>query len=113
MTKPADTTKKETQEKPTTTETAAAASPTTTTAQPATEPPLSILSAQHWAETALPDIPDNDSSIGDDNASSTVSISSSILHYRTINGRTYHSERGNASYWASNDERANESADLV
>lgn len=42
---------------------------------------------------------DADSAVGDDVASSTESISSSILHYRTIHGRTYHSERGNAEYW--------------
>lgn len=41
---------------------------------------------------------DADSAIGD-NSSSTASLSSSILHYRTINGRTFHSERGNAQYW--------------
>ncbi|KAL1907564.1 hypothetical protein Sste5344_006577 [Sporothrix stenoceras] len=32
------------------------------------------------------------------NLSSTASISSSIVKYRTIQGRTYHSELGNASY---------------
>jgi hypothetical protein len=42
---------------------------------------------------------DADSAVGDDVASSTESISSSILHYRTVHGRTYHSERGNAQYW--------------
>ena len=40
-----------------------------------------------------------DSALGQDANSSTASITSSILHYRTIHGRTYHSERGNASYW--------------
>lgn len=42
---------------------------------------------------------DADSTLGHDTGSSTASISSSILQYRTLHGRTYHSERGNASYW--------------
>lgn len=42
---------------------------------------------------------DGDSALGQDANNSTASITSSILHYRTIHGRTYHSERGNASYW--------------
>lgn len=41
---------------------------------------------------------DADSAI-EDNASSTASLSSSILQYRTIHGRTYHSDQGNAEYW--------------
>ncbi|OLN95723.1 hypothetical protein CCHL11_02734 [Colletotrichum chlorophyti] len=36
---------------------------------------------------------DNDSSLGDDTASSTASLNSSILNYRKENGRTYHSFR--------------------
>ena len=40
-----------------------------------------------------------DPGLGTDAESSTASITSSILNYRTINGRTYHSERGNAAYW--------------
>ena len=55
---------------------------------------------------------DADSTLGSDAASSTASITSSILAYRTINGRTYHAERGNADYWAANDDRALESMDL-
>lgn len=34
-----------------------------------------------------------------DNYSSTASLTSSILKYRTIKGRTYHSDRGSAEYW--------------
>jgi hypothetical protein len=41
---------------------------------------------------------DADSSLGDDDGS-TASLSSSILEYRTINGRRYHSDQGNAEYW--------------
>jgi hypothetical protein len=42
---------------------------------------------------------DADSAVGEDNADSTASITSSILRYRTIRGRTFHSERGDAFYW--------------
>lgn len=43
---------------------------------------------------------DRDSGQDDDElAESTTSISDSVLQYRTIHGRTYHSERGNAQYW--------------
>lgn len=42
---------------------------------------------------------DADSAIGEDRADSTASITSSILRYRTIRGRTYHNERGDAFYW--------------
>jgi len=55
---------------------------------------------------------DADSTLGSDAASSTASISSSILAYRTANGRTYHAERGNAEYWGCNDEQALESLDI-
>lgn len=43
---------------------------------------------------------DVDSAFGGDAMSSTASVSSSILKYRTIHGRTYHSEQGNAKYWS-------------
>uniref|UniRef100_A0A0D2Y6G4 Methyltransferase type 11 domain-containing protein n=1 Tax=Fusarium oxysporum (strain Fo5176) TaxID=660025 RepID=A0A0D2Y6G4_FUSOF len=46
----------------------------------------------------LPEGEEDDPGLGEDSESSTASITSSILHYRTINGRTYHSERGNAAY---------------
>lgn len=43
---------------------------------------------------------DEDSSFDFDIQSSTASLSASILDYRTIHGRTYHSEKaGNAEYW--------------
>ncbi|KAI5926929.1 S-adenosyl-L-methionine-dependent methyltransferase [Camillea tinctor] len=56
---------------------------------------------------------DADSALGDDNASSTASLSASILEYRTLHGRTYHSLRGNAEYWGPNDDLAGESMDLT
>lgn len=42
---------------------------------------------------------DAESAIGTEGSYSTASLSSSILQYRTINGRTYHAEQGNAQYW--------------
>ena len=59
-----------------------------------------ILPPSHWAAAQEDD--DQDSALGDDDSSllsSTASLSSSIFRYRTLHGRTYHSERGNAQYW--------------
>ncbi|QGI88814.1 hypothetical protein CEK26_000029 [Fusarium fujikuroi] len=107
---------------------AASSPPAEATPAPAeetsTEPPTAENPAQpaedfhnpnHWAtlnEEDAPGVDDADSAVGDDVASSTESISSSILHYRTIHGRTYHSEQGNAEYWTPNDEHHNESMDI-
>ncbi|KAK7417101.1 hypothetical protein QQZ08_011760 [Neonectria magnoliae] len=57
-------------------------------------------------------VDDGDSALGSEASSSLASISSSILEYRTMHGRTYHSDRGTAQYWAPNDERQNEVMDL-
>ncbi|KAM0417208.1 hypothetical protein ACHAPT_012785 [Fusarium lateritium] len=51
--------------------------------------------------------------LDEDNASSTASISSSILEYRTIHGRTFHSEKHDTQYFTPNDEKQNESLDIV
>ncbi|KAF5963772.1 methyltransferase [Fusarium bulbicola] len=85
------------------------------TAENPAEPSEDFHNPDHWATLNEGDAPgddDADSAVGDDVASSTESISSSILHYRTIHGRTYHSERGNAEYWTPNDEHHNESMDI-
>ncbi|KAM0430082.1 hypothetical protein ACHAPT_006088 [Fusarium lateritium] len=55
---------------------------------------------------------DGDSAFGSEPASSTTSVTSSILEYRTVHGRRYHSDRGDAAYWAPNDEQQNESMDI-
>ena len=55
---------------------------------------------------------DVDSAFNESIRSSTASITSSILNYRTLKGRTYHSERGNALYWGSNDEGSQDSMDI-
>jgi len=41
---------------------------------------------------------DADSAFGND-LESTASLTSTILNYRKIHGRTYHSDVGNAEYW--------------
>ncbi|KAK8048735.1 hypothetical protein PG994_010465 [Apiospora phragmitis] len=63
-----------------------------------------------WAEPDFGDhFDDADSALGDDSASSTQSLSSSILQYRMIHGRRYHSLRGDGDteYWQPNDEQQN------
>lgn len=45
-------------------------------------------------------------------ASSTTSVSSSILEYRKFQGRTYHNEKYNSEYFAPNDERQRDSMDI-
>ncbi|KAF7554469.1 hypothetical protein G7Z17_g2896 [Cylindrodendrum hubeiense] len=82
----------------------------TTTAEPGTS---ALLPPQHWVDAAeeVPDDDDTDSALGDSH-SSTASITSSILKYRTILGRRFHSEQGDAHYWGSNDEQQNEAADI-
>ncbi|KAF4967018.1 hypothetical protein FSARC_5390 [Fusarium sarcochroum] len=59
-----------------------------------------LLPPQHWAEVAeeLAAEDDADSALGDDVSESTASITSSILQYRNISGRTYHHDIGNAQY---------------
>ncbi|KAI2626805.1 S-adenosyl-L-methionine-dependent methyltransferase [Xylaria nigripes] len=78
--------------------------------------PHGLLPASHWAQVPQPDedeFDDDDSAYGDDNASSTASLSASILEYRTMHGRTYHSERGNAQSWGPNDAQHDESLDII
>ncbi|KAL2879483.1 hypothetical protein SGCOL_005088 [Colletotrichum sp. CLE4] len=73
-----------------------------------------ILPAEHWVQAArdAANEDDADSALGDDNASSTASITSTILQYRKIHGRTFHGEVGDAQYWGSNDEQQNEAWDI-
>ncbi|KAH7018305.1 S-adenosyl-L-methionine-dependent methyltransferase [Microdochium trichocladiopsis] len=60
---------------------------------------------------------DVDSALGeddfrDDDSMSTVSLSESILQYRLINGRRYHSASHGSSYWGPNDERSSDAEDI-
>ncbi|KAH7475248.1 hypothetical protein FOMA001_g10710 [Fusarium oxysporum f. sp. matthiolae] len=90
------------------------------TSSPKNRSPRSLRSPQDPSvainETIAVDEPQDegeDLTLGSDAESSTASISSSILNYRTINGRTFHSERGNAAYWGSNDERQSDAMDIA
>ncbi|KAJ9144145.1 Methyltransferase domain-containing protein [Pleurostoma richardsiae] len=86
----------------------ASGEPTTTSEIPAVLPP------EHWTETAEALNNDEGSALGEEKSESTTSLTSTILKYTTIHGRTYHSERGGASYWfGSNDEGHNESLDIM
>ncbi|KAF4442653.1 hypothetical protein F53441_11694 [Fusarium austroafricanum] len=78
-------------EKPGADEVAAPKSPVMTTTATDRQAPTTDESAIQ-AESNQ-DFPDDDSAIGDDAASSTASINSSIMAYRTENGRTYHAFR--------------------
>ncbi|KAG8361666.1 hypothetical protein FVEN_g994 [Fusarium venenatum] len=71
---------------------------------------------QHWArmgETAEANNDELETTEVSDGDSTLASITSSILQYRTIHGRTYHSEQGNAQYWGSNDKQQNDLMDLT
>ncbi|KAK1781469.1 S-adenosyl-L-methionine-dependent methyltransferase [Copromyces sp. CBS 386.78] len=71
-----------------------------------------LLPGAHWGHQQVPEN-DSDSPLGSDVESSTASISSSILKYRTINGRTYHSDSvTDGEYLGPNDDKANEILDL-
>ncbi|KAK3947033.1 S-adenosyl-L-methionine-dependent methyltransferase [Pseudoneurospora amorphoporcata] len=91
-------------------------SPTPAPAGQNTPDATGLLPGAHWAGQNLPEEDadnDWDSSLGSDIESSTASISSSILQYRTINGRTYHSDSvTNTSYWGPNDQKQNEMLDI-
>ncbi|KAI1098133.1 S-adenosyl-L-methionine-dependent methyltransferase [Jackrogersella minutella] len=56
---------------------------------------------------------DVDSALGDDASSIIHSITSSILNYRTIQGRTFHSEKHNSTYFIPNDEQQLQSVDIT
>ncbi|KAH6974201.1 S-adenosyl-L-methionine-dependent methyltransferase [Ilyonectria sp. MPI-CAGE-AT-0026] len=82
-------------------------------AQTATEQTdTNILPPQHWAQLPEQDEQDDVDSAVFDNVSSTASLTSSILNYRTIQGRKYHSERGNAEYWGPIDDTHQEAMDI-
>ncbi|EXK49887.1 hypothetical protein FOMG_02366 [Fusarium oxysporum f. sp. melonis 26406] len=55
---------------------------------------------------------DDDSALGEDSASSTASLTSSILEYRKFQGRTFNSDKYETEYFAPNDERQKESIDI-
>lgn len=71
------------------------------TEQPAQTSGTGILPASHWAP--IEQVLDDGDSGYSDQQSSTASLSSSILNYRTLHGRTYHSDIGKAESWEPND----------
>ncbi|KAA8629113.1 hypothetical protein SMACR_09155 [Sordaria macrospora] len=74
--------------------------------------PVGLLPGAHWGQQEMDE--DNDSTLGSDTESSTASISSSILHYRSVLGRTYHSDSvTDTEYWGPNDAKANELLDIM
>ncbi|KAK4168200.1 S-adenosyl-L-methionine-dependent methyltransferase [Cladorrhinum sp. PSN259] len=80
-----------------------------------TTSPGDFLPASHWSALEAAEASDNDAdSLFSENSIpySTESLTESVLAYRTIHGRTYHSDRGNAQYWGSNDEKQSENQDL-
>ncbi|KAI0203357.1 S-adenosyl-L-methionine-dependent methyltransferase [Astrocystis sublimbata] len=79
-----------------------------------------VIPHSHWTEPHQDDEDefiygdnDGDSALGDDTASTTASLSASILEYRTFHGRTYHSAQGTADHWTPNDDAHLESMDCV
>ncbi|KAI2470355.1 S-adenosyl-L-methionine-dependent methyltransferase [Annulohypoxylon bovei var. microspora] len=73
-----------------------------------------LIPAAHAEDELEDDFDDDaDSALGDDTASSTNSITASILEYRTIKGRTYHSEKHESNYFAPNDEQQMHSQDIT
>ncbi|RSM14757.1 hypothetical protein CDV31_005339 [Fusarium ambrosium] len=74
-----------------------------------------LLPGAHWAQLVEQESGQDESDIGlalGGGNSSTASLASTILEYRMLNGRRYHSERGNAQYWVSNDEQSNAALDI-
>ncbi|KAI2638000.1 S-adenosyl-L-methionine-dependent methyltransferase [Hypomontagnella submonticulosa] len=56
---------------------------------------------------------DVDSALGSDIGSSAGSIAESIFEYRTIQGRTFHSDKHNSLYFTPNDEQQLQSVDIT
>ncbi|KAI8632892.1 S-adenosyl-L-methionine-dependent methyltransferase [Xylariaceae sp. FL1651] len=88
------------------------------TAPPASVSAAPVITTSHWTQPQHEEedeeiIDDGDSALGDDAASTTASLSASILEYRTLHGRTYHSLQGSAEHWTPNDDMHLESMDCV
>jgi len=89
-------------------------SPLGGTVLPIADQDITFASPEHWARVAAErGDDDRDSALDVGGAESTASMTSSILAYRNIHGRTYHSEVGNAEYWATNDALAQEMLDIL
>ncbi|CAM1510702.1 Fc.00g010370.m01.CDS01 [Cosmosporella sp. VM-42] len=84
------------------------ASETSPTPEPALQPELVPAPQEE-----IDDHDETDSAVGDDASSSLASLTSSILEYRTIKGRTYHSDRHSTQYFTPNDDQQQESVDCT
>ncbi|KAF4498567.1 mRNA 3 -end-processing YTH1 [Fusarium agapanthi] len=72
-----------------------------------------LLPPEHWSQLPQEEVaPEDGDSAVLGNASSTASLTSSILQYRTINARAYQSERGNPEYWGPIDDTGQEAMDI-
>ncbi len=62
---------------------------------------VSLLPPEHWTVAPATDDAghEDDSALGPDVPGSTASVSSTVYQFRTIMGRTYHSDIGDANYW--------------
>ncbi|KAK0641361.1 S-adenosyl-L-methionine-dependent methyltransferase [Cercophora newfieldiana] len=76
--------------------------------QPESQIEVGILPPGHWARQGAGRKAED---VSDDSSSTTESLSSSILEYRTIHGRTYQSER-HADYWGPVDQTHQEAMDI-
>ncbi|GAP88078.2 putative mRNA 3 -end-processing protein YTH1 [Rosellinia necatrix] len=99
------------------TEPAGPARPAEVAAPPASVTAAPVIPTTHWTDEQEDEeeeyVGDGDSALGDDAASTTASLSASILEYRTFHGRTYHSLQGTADHWTPNDDAHLESMDCV
>ncbi|KAK1757828.1 Phosphomethylethanolamine N-methyltransferase [Echria macrotheca] len=74
----------------------------------ASSKPAHILPAEHWAKQKVEE--ENDSDV----SSSTASISESIFDYRSIHGRSFHSNKStDAQYWTPNDNKQIEAGEII
>ncbi|EAA30121.3 S-adenosyl-L-methionine-dependent methyltransferase [Neurospora crassa] len=71
-----------------------------------------ILPGAHWTEQPIEQVDDDGASTIGSIASTTASLTSTIFEYRTVHGRTYHGEIGNAESWEPNDQRHVDSLDI-
>uniref|UniRef100_A0A4E9D965 Methyltransferase type 11 domain-containing protein n=2 Tax=Gibberella zeae TaxID=5518 RepID=A0A4E9D965_GIBZA len=78
-------------------------------------PQAELIPAEDPGDNVDHDTFDVDSALGSDAASYLYpeSIAASILEYRTIQGRTYHSDRHAADYFTPNDEQQLQSVDIT
>ncbi|KAH7367121.1 S-adenosyl-L-methionine-dependent methyltransferase [Plectosphaerella cucumerina] len=89
-------------------------SPPTTNPAPADTPaPAAVNPAPDIIEAVDDDESDADSALGQEEASSTASIESTILQYRKFKGRSYHSAVHDTKYFLPIDDQTLENFDLI